>query len=29
VLLRELEVQVEGDAAWESIWASLTFRVPE
>ncbi len=29
VLLRELEVQAEGDAAWESIWASLTFRVPE
>lgn len=28
VLLRELEVQAEGDAAWESLWASLTFRVP-
>ena len=29
VLLRELDVQAEGDAAWESLWASLTFRVPD
>lgn len=28
VVLRPLEAQVETDPVWESLWASLTFRVP-
>lgn len=29
VVMRELEVAEETDPAWESLWASLTFEVPE
>lgn len=29
VVMRELPVEAETDPAWESLWASLTFRVPE
>ncbi|WP_418593514.1 DUF4198 domain-containing protein [Ponticoccus sp. (in: a-proteobacteria)] len=29
VVMRELEVAGPNDPAWESLWASLTFRVPE
>lgn len=29
VVMRELEVVEEKDPAWESLWASLTFEVPE
>jgi hypothetical protein len=28
VVMRELEIAEEGDPAWESLWASLTFAVP-
>lgn len=28
VVMRELEIAEEGDPAWESLWASLTFEVP-
>ncbi len=29
VVMRPLEPQAENDPVWESLWASLTFRVPE
>ncbi|MBY6115213.1 DUF4198 domain-containing protein [Mameliella alba] len=29
VVMRELEIEEEGDPAWESLWASLTFEVPK
>ena len=29
VTLREIEPAAEGDPAWESLWASLTFAVPQ
>lgn len=29
VVMRELDVTAPTDPAWESLWASLTFRVPE
>ncbi|WP_372833393.1 DUF4198 domain-containing protein, partial [Puniceibacterium confluentis] len=29
VVFNALDAEVEGDHAWESLWASLTFKVPD